>query len=93
MLSGDDLVVKYYGNYSFWPQKYGAEGYFLHRVDLHEGLKKLALTGDSETRPAKINLSSEVVGLDCKTATLRLANGVSYQKDLVVVADGVHVCR
>jgi salicylate hydroxylase len=91
-MKGDDLEIKYFGDFSHWPKKYGAEPYLLHRVDLHNGMKELALEGNG-TNVAKLNLSSEVVDLDCESGTLTLANGEKFQKDLIVVADGVHVSQ
>ncbi|KAL3423894.1 salicylate hydroxylase [Phlyctema vagabunda] len=88
--AGDTLDVKYYGDYSHWPNKYGADAYFIHRVDLHSGLKDLAINAGPEYESAKINLTSEVVDLDCETGTITLVDGSSFRKDLVVVADGVH---
>jgi salicylate hydroxylase len=93
VVSGDKFEVQYYGQYSHWPEKYGAEAYFLHRVDLHNGLKGLALDAGPGLRPAKINLSSEVVDLDCETGIITLANGSTHKEDVIVVADGVHVSR
>jgi salicylate hydroxylase len=71
--------------------KYGAPWYLYHRVDLHTELKRLATEPTCGSRPAKINLSSEVVDVDCEKGTLTLANGSVHQKDLIVAADGVHV--
>ena len=93
VLAGDTLEVKYFGKYDHWPEKYGAEAYFLHRVDLHNGLKNLALKSESSNPASKLNVSSEVVDLDCEAGTLTLANGKTYQKDFIVVADGVHVSK
>ena len=72
--------------------KYGAPWYLYHRIDLHTELKRLAAEPTDSSRPAKINLSSEVVDVDCEKGTLTLANGSVHQKDLIVAADGVHVC-
>jgi len=88
---GDDLKVLIKGDFSHWPEKYGAEAYFLHRVDLHHGLKQLAFEDDADTRVAQLSLASEVIDLDCETGKLTLASGETFQKDLIVVADGVHV--
>ena len=69
-------------------RKYGAPWYLCHRVDLHTELKRLAT---EPTCGAKINLSSEVVDVDCEKGTLTLANGSVHRKDLIIAADGVHV--
>ena len=62
-----------------------------HRVDLHNELKEMA----SKPRPstssvAKLHLLSEVKEVDLD-GTLTLGDGTRIQKDLIVVADGVHV--
>jgi 2-polyprenyl-6-methoxyphenol hydroxylase-like FAD-dependent oxidoreductase len=45
----------------------------------------------TEFQPAKLHLSSEVIGVDCESGTLTLADGSMHQKDLIIAADGVHV--
>lgn len=74
-----------------FPEKFGAEFYFMHRVDLHTELRRLAEEPDSETSPVKITLSSEVIDVDIDTAELTLHDGSKHRKDLIVAADGVHV--
>jgi salicylate hydroxylase len=71
--------------------KYGAPWYLYHRIDLHTELKRLAIESTCDSQPAKINLSSEVVDVDCEKGTLTLANGSVHRKDLIIAADGVHV--
>jgi 2-polyprenyl-6-methoxyphenol hydroxylase-like FAD-dependent oxidoreductase len=62
------------------------------RVDLHDGLFKLGTDPDlSKGHPRKILLATEVAGVDCEKGELTTANGETIRKDLVVVADGVHV--
>lgn len=72
-------------------RKYGAPWYLCHRIDLHTELKRLATAPTCGSQQAKINLSSEVVDVDCKMGTLTLANGSVHRKDFVIAADGVHV--
>ena len=71
--------------------KYGAPWYLYHRIDLHTELKRLATAPTCGSQQAKINLSSEVVDVDCEKGTLTLANGSVHRKDLIIAADGVHV--
>ena len=82
----------YSGTYESWESKYGAKGHFFHRVDLHTGLKDLAVKSGPEpgSRAAKIRLSAEVVDLDCEAGIIELADGEKLQKDVVIIADGVH---
>lgn len=87
----DTLDLVYFAKYDYMVPKYGAPWYLYHRVDLHTELKRLATESTCGSQPAKINLASEVVDVDCEKGTLTLANSSVHQKDLIVVADGVHV--
>ena len=60
---GDSLKVfseQHYGDNDV-VEKYGAEFYLSHRVDLHNELKRLATREDGPGNPAKILLRKEVV--------------------------------
>jgi len=73
---------------------FGAEWYFLHRVDLHSELLRLAQQPEGEGIgvPVKIRLGAEVTdATDIETAIIRLKNGKEFKKDFIVAADGVHV--
>lgn len=74
------------------PQKYGHGLYFYHRQDLHTELRILAteLSKDGKDQPVKMHLGSKTVSVDCDSGTLTLESGREVQKDLIVVADGVH---
>ena len=72
-------------------EKYGAPWYFIHRVDLHSELKRLAQQSTSDSEGATIRLSSEVLSVDHVTGKLSLADGSTETTDLIVAADGVHV--
>ena len=62
-----------------------------HRVDLHNVLKEMASKPrTSASRAAKLFLLSDVKEVDLD-GTLTLGDGRKLQKDLIVVADGVHV--
>jgi salicylate hydroxylase len=91
VMRGDTMERTYYGSYENWEKEYGALGYFLHRVDLHGGLRGLALnSGMGSGGAARINLGAEVVDLDCEAGRIELADGRVFTKDVVVIADGVH---
>jgi 2-polyprenyl-6-methoxyphenol hydroxylase-like FAD-dependent oxidoreductase len=62
-----------------------------HRVQLHEELKKLAVSSEGLGTPAVLQTSSQVVDVDPSTATVKLADGTSISGDLVLGADGVSV--
>jgi salicylate hydroxylase len=72
-------------------QKYGTKWNFYHRVDAHNSLKELATDPSLPGKPATIRLASQVVDVDCESGVLTLKDGVTFQKDLIVVADGQHV--
>ena len=91
LFNADTLDIFSFAKYDNLVLEYGAQWYYFHRVDLHSELKRLATEPTCCAQPAKINLSSEVVDVDCEAGTLTLANGSTHQKDLIVAADGVHV--
>jgi 2-polyprenyl-6-methoxyphenol hydroxylase-like FAD-dependent oxidoreductase len=72
-------------------EKFGAKWNFYHRVDAHNSLKELATDPELPGKPAVIRLASQVVDVDCETGILTLKDGTTFQKDLIVVADGQHV--
>ncbi|KAG4259807.1 hypothetical protein FPRO03_12457 [Fusarium proliferatum] len=84
----EDLVVE---DFSHVEDDYGAPFVFFHRVDLHTALKEMALSSDERYPglPVVIHNGHSVMSLDCEKATIVLDNGQTFQKDLVVVADGV----
>ncbi|SCO04893.1 related to salicylate 1-monooxygenase [Fusarium fujikuroi] len=86
----EDLVVE---NFSHVENDYGAPFMFFHRVDLHTALKDMALSSDERYSgpPVVIHNGHSVMSLDCEKATIVLDDGQTFQKDLVVVADGVRV--
>ena len=76
----------YHGRYSDLVERFGTPWYFIHRVDLHTELKRMA-----QDLNVKIRLASEVTNVDCDSGVLTLANGQTVQKDFILAADGVHV--
>jgi salicylate hydroxylase len=72
-------------------EKFGAPWNFYHRVDAHNSLKELATDPQRPGKPANIRLASQVVDVDCETGILTLKDGITFQKDLIIVADGQHV--
>jgi hypothetical protein len=72
---------------------YGAPWLLFHRVDLHNGLKRLAtIPRPSTAAVAKVNLASEIADIDL-AGNITLADGTKMKKDLIVVADGIRVCE
>ncbi|KAF5252001.1 hypothetical protein FANTH_2955 [Fusarium anthophilum] len=64
--------------------------HLVHRVRLHQELKRLATSPEGPGTPAVLKTSSRVVDVDTETATVFLQDGSQVQGDLVVGADGVH---
>lgn len=62
-----------------------SEAGIMHRVDLHEGLKKLALSLGVE-----INLRNAVASLDPEAGSITLEDGMVVAGDVVIGADGIH---
>ena len=67
-------------------RKYGSKFYLYHRADLHNGLRHLA-----NQCGVVLRLSAPVEAIEYESGMLRVRGGGCYQKDLVVVADGLHV--
>ncbi|KAF7373936.1 FAD/NAD(P)-binding domain-containing protein [Mycena sanguinolenta] len=65
-------------------------GWFCHRTDLHDELKRLAIGQDETGPPASLHLGQEVVSCDPVAGTLTLKNGAVHQGDLIIGADGIH---
>lgn len=65
--------------------------YLVHRVDLHNELKLLALGPTHGTITPEIFLSSRVESIDPEAGAVTLKTGEVHQADLVIGADGVHV--
>ena len=71
---------------------YGSKWNFYHRVDMHQELKDRALDPNGPGKPAVIKLGSQVVDVDCEEGIITIKDGSKHQFDLVIIADGQHVC-
>ncbi|KAF6824040.1 salicylate hydroxylase [Colletotrichum musicola] len=71
-------------------ERYGADLWYAHRVDLHDALKKKAMEPHGPGTPVTIHLKSPVAGYDTELPAIRLQNGDEIKADLVIGADGVH---
>lgn len=78
--------IKTFVSYGDFKDRYGYEFYLLQRVDLHAGLKEIALA-----LGVKLTLACEIVDLDCAAGSITTKDDKTICKDLLVVADGVHV--
>ncbi|KAH0606848.1 uncharacterized protein H6S33_003682 [Morchella sextelata] len=71
-------------------QRYKYPWQYVHRVDLHSGLKDIATSPTGTGTPVTIHLGHRVSSVDNDTATLTLENGDRIHGDLVIAADGVN---
>ena len=83
----DTLDLEYRDSFSGVHGRYGHMFNAFHRVDLHNGLRELA----GEQMSVEIKLASRISRVNCDLGTLTLADGMTLQKDLIVLADGVKV--
>jgi salicylate hydroxylase len=66
----------------------------IHRADLHDALKKLAVDGHLSGPVPELILGCRVQDVDVVAATVTLADGRTFHSDLVIGADGAHsFCR
>jgi salicylate hydroxylase len=66
----------------------------IHRADLHDALKKLALDEGLTGPLPELILRCRVQDVDVANATVVLADGRTFQGDLIIGADGAHsFCR
>lgn len=84
------------GGLYFFPKKrtpmMKQAGWLCHRTDLHDELKRLAIGIDGHGSPAHLHLGCEVSSCEPNQGILMLKNGDVHQADLIIGADGIHVC-
>ena len=62
----------------------------MHRVDLHNQLKDLAISTSGSGTPVILHLQCRVVSVDSGAASLQLADGTTHSGDFIIAADGIH---
>lgn len=65
--------------------------HLVHRVHLHEELKRHAISPDGDGVPVVLRTSSRVADIDAASATATLETGERVHGDVLIGADGVHV--
>lgn len=65
--------------------------HLVHRVNLHEKLKKLATSKKGVGIPAQLHTSSKVMDVDTAQGLITLANGETVAADVIIGADGIYV--
>lgn len=70
---------------------FGAPWLLNHRISLHKELQYLATSDDPALpgQPAQLHLASKVVDVDGEAGTITLADGTTFQGDIVVGGDGI----
>ena len=69
---------------------WGADWWACHRQDLHEGLRKKAMSFPT----VKVLTSKTIANVDPESGDLGFSDGTTATSDLVIGADGIHsVCR
>lgn len=71
------------------PERYGGALRFLRHGHLHSGL--LEHLNSTEGHPVRLNLATEIAGIDCEQGTIRKSDGTCVEKDLIVLANGLGV--
>ncbi|KAK0631995.1 hypothetical protein B0T14DRAFT_532570 [Immersiella caudata] len=64
--------------------------HLVHRVNLHDRLKQLAISGTGIGTPAALHTSSKVVAVDPEKGHLTLQDGSTVTADLIIGADGIY---
>ena len=66
----------------------------IHRADLHDALKQLALDEAGEGPVPELLLGCQIQDLDTVTGTVSLEDKSTFRGDIIIGADGVHsICR
>ncbi len=65
--------------------------HLVHRLNLHEHLKKIATGKDGTGTPARLHTSCRVAEADPERGILRLENGGAVSADVIIGADGIYV--
>lgn len=63
----------------------------IHRIDLHNALKSIAMSEDGQGKKVEIFLQSRVAKVDVNLTSIELEGGEVVRGDLIIGADGVHV--
>jgi salicylate hydroxylase len=89
VVKGDSLEPVAEVDFSSAEQIFGAPVWAIHRVDLHNELRRLATNETELGCPVKIYLASEVIGASTDGCIV-LKNKSKHIADLVIAADGLH---
>lgn len=65
--------------------------FLVHRIHLHQELKRRAGSSEGEGTPVELRTGSRVVDIEAASAKAVLEYGELVQGDVLIGADGVHV--
>lgn len=96
LLSGESLQTVAQMDFVSGPEgmktQYGNDMLMFSRVELHNHLRAEAVSPSRPGPPVQINLGCKTKDIDCHRGVITLEDDRCFQKDLVIVADGIHVC-
>ncbi|KAJ7035262.1 FAD/NAD(P)-binding domain-containing protein [Mycena alexandri] len=72
-----------------YEESYGMPWLMVHRVDLHNELRRLALEVQGDSPPVSLYLNHRVVSCDTDACTVTLEGGAVRTADLIIGADGI----
>ncbi|KAH8889560.1 FAD/NAD(P)-binding domain-containing protein [Thozetella sp. PMI_491] len=64
--------------------------HLVHRVFLHDTLKKIATSEEGLGTPAVLHTSSKVAEVDAENGAITLADGTKVEADIIIGADGIY---
>src|ERR1700761_7596124 len=65
--------------------------YQVHRVDLHNELRRLATEPDGSGQPCQLHLATPVKACDAIGGTIALSSGEHIKADVIIATDGIQV--
>lgn len=88
-VDGKTLEIDQKEDLSVCRADFGHSFYHYHRVDLHSGLRDIALDLEGAGPTPILHLGQKVEDIDCEAGLITLANGEQKSKDLIIIADGI----
>lgn len=72
-----------------YKEKFGFPYYNFHRVDIHNVLKKYAISKEGKGTPCELIVNHKAVKVDYNTGYVKFENGNEISVDLIIAADGI----
>lgn len=67
--------------------------HLVHRVALHDSLKKAATSTEGPGPTPELRTASKVVEVDADAGKVKFLDGTETEVDVIVGADGIYVCK